>query len=85
MSGYQVVSTLVTVEINGNQTVTASASCPAGTQVIGGGFDASGTALPLQLLGSFPAGPGTWQVLVRLNQVPPATFSVRSYAICAAS
>jgi hypothetical protein len=85
VSGYEVVSTLVTVTINGLQTTTGDATCPAGKQVIGGGFDDSGTALPLQLLGSFPAAADTWRVLVRLNQVTFATFSVRTYAICAAS
>jgi hypothetical protein len=83
VSGYQVTSTFVTVTINGNQTTTVNASCPSGKQAIGGGFDASGTALPLQLLGSFPAAADTWRVLVRLNQITAATFSVRAYAICA--
>ena len=85
MSGYQVVSTLVSFNINGNATATANASCPAGKQVIGGGFDASGTALQLQLLASFPAAADTWRVMVRLNQVTAVPFSVRTYAICAAS
>jgi hypothetical protein len=85
VSGYQVVSAFVTVSINGNQTTTGNATCPAGKQVIGGGLDISGTALPLQLLGSFPVGVDTWRVLVRLNQVSAATFTVRTYAICAAS
>lgn len=83
VSGYQVVTTLVTVSINGNATATGNAVCPAGKQVIGGGLDISGTALPLQLLGSFPAAGDTWRVLVRLNQVTAASFSVRTYAICA--
>ena len=47
------------------------------------GFDAGGTALPLQLLGSLPLQPDTWQVKVRLNQTTAAQYTLRAYAVCA--
>jgi hypothetical protein len=83
VSGLVVASASLTVNVNGLQTVSPVAVCPAGKIVVSGGFDASGTALPLQSLASFPSAPDTWQVKIRLNQATPAVVNVRVYAMCA--
>jgi hypothetical protein len=86
VSGYQVVVTpLTTVSINGNQTTTLSAVCPAGKVAIGGGFDYSGNIAVAMPVASFPAAADTWRVMVRLNQVSGATFQGRAFALCASA
>jgi hypothetical protein len=86
VSGLEViVSALTTVSINGNQTTTLMAACPAGKVAIGGGFDYSGNVAPVTPVASFPAAADTWRVMIRLSQIGAATFQGRAYAICAAA
>jgi hypothetical protein len=82
-TGYLVVNASASVYINGLQTTTQEAVCPAGKVAVGGGFDVSGTGLPLQALASFPVASDTWQVKIRLGQTPAASFDVHTYVICA--
>ena len=74
---------LTTVTINGNQTTTVNAVCPAGKIALAGGFDFSGNVAPVTQVASFPAAPDTWRVLVKLSQVAAATFQGRAYVVCA--
>lgn len=86
VSGYEVVATpVVSVTVNGNQTTTLSAACPAGKIAVGGGFDYSGNVAPITPVASFPAAADTWRVMVRLSQVSAASFQGRVFAICAAA
>jgi hypothetical protein len=86
VSGYQIVFTALTVvTINGNSTTTLTATCPAGKNVIGGGYESSVGAWVLHPVSMFPPAIDSWRVTLRLSQVPAATFSFRVYAICAAS
>jgi hypothetical protein len=80
-----VVATSQVVNLNGMATATLSLACPAGHRAIGGGFDASGTSLPLQFLGSVPFSADTWQIKIRLNQVAAVQYTVRLYAVCVAN
>lgn len=83
VGGYELLATpLTTVSINGNQTTTLTAACPAGKIAIGGGFDYSGNVAPLSTVASFPSAADVWTVRVRLSQVSAATFQGRVYVIC---
>jgi hypothetical protein len=83
VSGYEVVvSPLTSVTINGNQTTSLTAVCPAGKTAIGGGFDYSGNVAPLTPVASFPAAADTWRVMVRLSQVAATTFQGRAFVVC---
>jgi hypothetical protein len=83
VSGYEVVSSpLTSVTINGNQTTTLTAVCPAGKTAIGGGFDYSGNIAPLTPVASFPAAVDTWRVMIRLSQVTATTFQGRAFVVC---
>jgi hypothetical protein len=83
VSGYEVVSSLLTsVTINGNQTTTLTAVCPAGKTAIGGGFDYSGNIAPLTPVASFPSAVDTWRVMIRLSQVSATTFQGRAFVVC---
>jgi hypothetical protein len=83
VSGYEIVaSPLTSVTINGNQTTTLTAVCPAGKTAIGGGFDYSGNIAPVTPVASFPAAVDTWRVMIRLSQVSAATFQGRAFVVC---
>jgi hypothetical protein len=86
VSGYQIVSTPITsVSINGNSTTTLTATCPAGKNVIGGGYESSTGAFVLHPVAMFPSAADAWRVTLRLSQTTAMTFTFRVYAICAAS
>ena len=67
--------------------VTATATCPAGTVLLGGGgnatsTDASGRAV---LVSSYPSGSDTWTAAAIVNDAKLATgktISVTAYAVC---
>jgi hypothetical protein len=83
ITGHQVVSTaLSTVTLTGVQSTTASATCPAGKRVFGGGYETTGTSV-LQTVSMYPTTMTTWSVTLRHNQPDAtATFGFRVYAVC---
>ena len=84
VSGYEVLATaLTTVSLNGNQTTTLNAACPAGKIAITGGFDFSGNVASVTQVASFPPAADSWRVMVKLSQVGAATFQGRAYVVCA--
>ncbi len=84
LSGTQIVEALSsTATLPGFGTLTALATCPAGTHVIGGGYESLGDAIKLTPVSSHPAGSDTWRVVLRSPQVvPTANVQIRVYAIC---
>ena len=68
---------------------TAAAVCPAGLQVIGGGFNttvpAGSTATPnlMQVFSSAPSGTTAWTVSATNGTNKTADLTITAYAICA--
>jgi len=90
ISGFVIASTpFAAVTVAGNSTTTMSASCPAGKNVIGGGYESSqtgGTNYALHPVSMFPSAADTWRVTLRVSGINNAvTITFRVYAICAAS
>jgi hypothetical protein len=81
----QVVSPAAPVTLSGFATLTATATCPVGKSVIGGGYESlAGDAIKLSLIASHPSGTDTWRVILRNPGVVQAfTVQLRVYAICA--
>jgi hypothetical protein len=89
ISGFEIVSTPVTlVSVPGNSTTTLTATCPAGKNVIGGGYESTQAALgnyALHPVSMFPSAADTWRVTLRVSGINNAvTITFRVYAICAA-
>ena len=85
VNGYQVIfspTVPVPVIVNGGQTLTVLAVCPAGKIVIGGGHEFSTVANGQIMVSSFPSAIDTWKVAFRVAQIPPASITARAYAIC---
>ncbi len=82
--GYAQVAAASTANPAGQQT-DATASCPAGTDVLGGGGQASSSAVGVDINSSFPTGLSTttpgWQA--NMNNGGPLSQSFTVYAICA--
>ena len=77
-----VVATSPGSTTTGNQNVTAT--CPAGTMRLGGGFDTSPTTVQIAILLSLP-GVSTqdWTVVAANNGLAAGTtWSVQAYAVC---
>jgi hypothetical protein len=90
VSGYFIASTpSTTVTVAGNSTTSMSASCPAGKNVIGGGYEsaqAAATNYAVHPVSMFPSAADTWRVTLRVSGINNAvTITFRVYAICAAS
>ena len=90
ISGYFIASTpSTTVSVAGNSTTSMSVSCPAGKNVIGGGYEsaqAAGGNYSLHPVSMFPSAADTWRVTLRVSGINNAvTITFRVYAICAAS
>lgn len=79
-------------------TATATATCPAGTRLLGGGgwADAPGSSPSLHLLGTFPSGmdgtppapgpaPGSWSAVADSGGRSAAGVQTSAYALCAAA
>jgi hypothetical protein len=88
ISGFQIVGNSTTVSVPGNSTTSLAATCPAGKNVIGGGYDSiqgAGT-YALHPVSMFPSAPDTWRVTLRVSGINNAvTVTFRVYAICAAN
>jgi hypothetical protein len=89
VSGYFIASTpSTTVTVAGNSTTSMSVSCPAGKNVIGGGYESNQGAgtYALHPIAMFPSAADTWRVTLRVSGINNAvTITFRVYAICAAS
>ena len=57
-------------------------TCPAGTQVIGGGYDFAGTSADLHVNASKPNGANGWAVRVENTGSPSSVAYVKVTAIC---
>jgi hypothetical protein len=65
---------------SGGQSQSVSASCPAGTQMIGGGFSSDPY---VAVYSSYPSGPSTWTIDGYNYGVPaPAQVQIIAYATC---
>ena len=89
ISGYFIASTpSTTVTVAGNSTTSMSVSCPAGKNVIGGGYESTqvaGVNYALHPVAMFPSAADTWRVTLRVSGINNAvTITFRVYAICAA-
>jgi hypothetical protein len=89
ISGYFIASTpSTTVTVAGNSTTSMSVSCPAGKNVIGGGYESTQAAgnYAVHPVSMFPSAADTWRVTLRVSGINNAvTITFRVYAICAAS
>jgi len=63
---------------SGGQTQSVSASCPAGTQMVGGGFSSDGY---VAVYSSYPSGPSTWTI-VGGNYSGGTPVPIIAYATC---
>jgi hypothetical protein len=69
-------------------TVTATATCPAGKKIVGGGasYTVSNSTQTnrVALVESFPSAARAWAASVRVNQAlsSSVTVTVRTYAVC---
>ena len=62
---------------------TVTATCPAGTTVMGGGFDVYGTyPWDLSVYSSKPNGANGWKVTVENNGGPGSTAFIKATAMC---
>jgi Collagen triple helix repeat (20 copies) len=77
VSGSQIVSNAASVAAV--TTITVSVSCPAGTILLGGGYQVSNTAADQRIPASYPSASGTWTATIQ-NKLTPVTFTV--YAVC---
>ena len=77
LSVQQVLS--VAVGIQPGQAGTASAQCPTGTIVTGGGFDLVGTAV---VTTSAPGSGNDWFVVVSVPSTSPGSVALTAYALC---
>jgi hypothetical protein len=88
MSGYQMASATQNLSLlpeAGLNLGTAKVSCPAGKQVVGGGYRLAPNqvgGLQLAVESSFPDTSASWSVGIRNRGTGVATFSVNVYAIC---
>jgi hypothetical protein len=64
---------------SGGQTLSVSASCPAGTQMVGGGFSSDGYAA---VYSSYPSGPSTWTIDGYDYSSPTTPVPIIAYATC---
>jgi hypothetical protein len=70
--------------------VTATATCPAGKKILGGGgtytVSSSAQFARVALLASYPSSATAWSVSVRVNQGlgSGVTATARAYAVCTA-
>jgi hypothetical protein len=88
VGGYYIASTAPTTVtlLTANTTTTLTATCPAGKNVIGGGYESSLLNFVLHPVAMFPVAPDSWRVTLRLSGTNSAvTFTFRVYAICAAN
>jgi len=67
-----------------NTSVTATASCPAGTVLLGGGFTLSGSIsqMTVTTFESRPADTTTWTASARNYAVGVGSFGIQAYAVC---
>jgi hypothetical protein len=86
VSGYEVVSVLHTANVNGNNTTTGVAACPAGKRIIGGGFEGVNVNLPVYPVSSFPSAvDNTWRATVRNASVTGImNLQIRIHVVCIA-
>ena len=83
------ISGLEVVTVNsGTQTaarIDVFVECPAGKQVLGGGYGTIGSNLDTSISASAPYGPYQWVVTAVTNDYPNVRsgWSVQAYAICA--
>ena len=80
------ISGLEVVQVNSGTQVAAridvEAPCPAGKQVLGGGFASAGDNLNITVAGNAPFD-SRWFVTLVQNDLVPRAWSVHAYAICA--
>ena len=69
-----------------NTSVTSTASCPAGTVLLGGGFTLSGSVsqLTVTVLESRPADTTTWTATATNYLFGVGSFGIRAHAVCSA-
>jgi hypothetical protein len=66
--------------------VTATAACPAGETLLGGGFTLGGAllALSVTVTESRPLDTTTWTVTARNYATSAESFTVQAYVVCSA-
>jgi len=69
-----------------NTAVTSTATCPAGSVLLGGGFTVGGDALTLMatVTESRPLNTSTWTATARNYATAATSFSIQAYAVCSA-
>lgn len=69
-----------------NTSATATASCPAATVLLGGGFTLSGSVSQLTVVvtESRPADTTTWTAIARNYAIGVGSFGIQAYAVCSA-
>jgi len=82
----KVMSSTTIAAMNGTNTRTVTAACPAGKKVMGGGYESSNINIALHPVASFPSSDTVWTVTMRLSTVTAVIvpFELRAYALCAA-
>jgi hypothetical protein len=84
VSGYaRVTGTAVVIPANG--TGSASASCGAGKNVVGGGFTATGfdrTSDLIDITGNYPTSDSQWTASIALSSGTSNSVTLTAYAIC---
>jgi hypothetical protein len=84
VSGLQTVFTAMTsVTVDPSQATTMTVTCPAGKNVIAGGYDSPTAGLVLTAVSSYPSAADTWRVTLRLGETTRSTFQLRVYGVCA--
>lgn len=89
VSGHEIVSATAfpaPTNVASFASVTASATCPAGKVVVGGGYEGSGDAWFMYNYASYPSSLSTWTVSLK-NRDSGTKFQVqlRVFAVCAAA
>jgi hypothetical protein len=64
---------------SGGQTQSVSSSCPAGTQMVGGGFSSDPY---VAVYSSYPSGPSTWTIVGGNYGAPQTPVPIIAYATC---
>ena len=83
----QVATASTPVPVAGNAFVSASVDCPAGSDLVGGGWAAvlsDGRQPPpsLHLTAGFPSAPGSWTVAAGTGKQPVARGVAQPFALC---
>ena len=81
LSSVQVVNQ--TSAISGSSSKTATATCPSGKVVIGGGVKINNNESELAIQASYPSAPDAWTGVAREVAFELGSWSITTYAICA--